>query len=125
LVIPTLAAQLAVSPVLLALNGELHIYSLPANLLILPVQPLIMTISGLGLLAGLLIPPLGGLVLSFARPLAAFCNQTAIRIGLLPGAVMPAPEYSQALSLILVSAILIFASIIQIRTIGHPEAEVE
>ena len=49
LVIPTLAAQLAVSPVLLALNGELHIYSLPANLLILPVQPLIMTISGLGL----------------------------------------------------------------------------
>lgn len=125
LVIPTLAAQLAVSPVLLALNGELHIYSLPANLLILPVQPLIMTISGLGLLAGLLIPPLGGLVLSFARPLAAFCNQTAIRIGLLPGAVMPAPEYSQALSLILVSAILVIASIVQVRTISRPERDVE
>ena len=125
LVISTLSAQLAVSPVLLALNDELHIYSLPANLLILPLQPLIMMISGLGVLVGLLIPPLGGLVLSIIRPLAAFSNQTAIRVGLLPGAVIPAPEYSQALSLILVSVILVIASIVQVRTIGRPEPDVE
>jgi competence protein ComEC len=123
LIIPTLAAQLAVSPVLLALNDELHIYSLPANLLILPLQPLIMMISGLGLLVGLLLPPLGGLFLSIVRPFAAFSNQIAIRIGLLPGAVFQAPEYSPVVSLILVSVILVIATIVQIKTIGHSEPD--
>jgi len=38
---------------------------------------------------------------------------------------MPAPEYSQALSLILVSVILVIATIVQINTIGHPEPDDE
>lgn len=125
LIIPTLAAQLSVSPVLLNLDGVFHLYSLPANLLILPLQPLIMIISGLGILSGLLIPPLGGLLLAIARPLAAFSNHTAIRFGLLPGAVIPAPDSAPKFALIIVAALLLVASILQIRQIGKPVPEYE
>ena len=125
LVIPTLAAQFAVSPVLFHLDRSILPYSLPANLLILPLQPLLMTISKLGVLIGLLSPPLGGLVLMLARPIAAFCNQAAMRIGMLPSAVLPAPASSQWISLIIVAIVLVFASILQIRGIGKPEPEHE
>jgi competence protein ComEC len=125
LVIPTLAAQFAVSPVLFHLDRSILPYSLPANLLILPLQPLLMTISGLGVLIGLLSPPLGGLVLMLTRPIAAFCNQAAMRIGMLPSAVLPAPASSQWISLIIVAIVLVFASILQIRGIGKPEPEHE
>ncbi len=125
LVIPTLAAQFAVSPVLFHLDRSILPYSLPANLMILPLQPLLMTISGLGVLIGLLSPPLGGLVLMLARPIAAFCNQAAMRIGMLPSAVLPAPASSQWISLIIVAIVLVFASILQIRGIGKPEPEHE
>jgi len=125
LVIPTLAAQFAVSPVLLNLDRVFHVYSLPANLLILPWQPILMTVSGLGVLIGLLIPPLGGLVLMLARPIAAFCNQAAMRFALLPGAVRQAPEFSQRIALAVVAIALVFATIVQIRSIGKPEPERE
>jgi competence protein ComEC len=125
LVIPTLAAQFAVSPVLFNLDRSILLYSLPANLLILPLQPLLMTLSGLGVLIGLLIPPIGGVVIMLARPIAAFCNQAAIRIGLLPGAVIPAPVSSQWISLIIAAVVLALASILQIRGIGKPEPERE
>ena len=125
LVIPTLAAQFAVSPVLFHLDRSILPYSLPANLLILPLQPLLMTVSGLGVLIGLLFPPLGGLVLMLARPIAAFCNQAAIRIGLLPAAVLPAPASSQWISLVIVVIVLVFASILQIKGIEKPEPEHE
>lgn len=125
LVIPTLAAQFAVSPVLFNLDRSILLYSLPANLLILPLQPLLMTISGLGVLIGLLVPPIGGVLLMLARPIAAFCNQAAIRFGLLPGAVLPAPALSQWISLIIVATLLVFASIMQIKGIGKPEPEHE
>jgi competence protein ComEC len=125
LVIPTLAAQFAVSPVLFNLDRSILLYSLPANLLILPLQPLLMTLSGLGVLIGLLIPPIGGEVIMLARPIAAFCNQAAIRIGLLPGAVIPAPVSSQWISLIIVASALAIASILQIKGLGKPEPERE
>jgi competence protein ComEC len=125
LVIPTLAAQFAVSPVLFHLDRSILPYSLPANLLILPLQPLLMTISGLGVLIGLLSPPLGGLVLMLARPIAAFCNQAAMRIGMLPDAVLPAPASSQWISLTIAATTLVVASILQIRGIGKPEPEHE
>jgi competence protein ComEC len=125
LVIPTLTAQFAVSPVLFNLDRSILLYSLPANLLILPLQPLLMTISGLGVLIGLLIPPIGGEVIMLARPIAAFCNQAAIRIGLLPGAVIPAPASSQWISLVIAAVVLALASILQIRGIGKPEPEHE
>jgi len=125
LVIPTLAAQFAVSPVLLNLDRVLHVYSLPANLLILPWQPILMTVSGLGVLVGLLFPPIGGVLLMFARPIAAFCNQAAMRLAFLPGAVLQAPEFIQRIALVVVVITLIYASIVQIKGIGKPEMERE
>jgi competence protein ComEC len=125
LVIPTLAAQFAVSPVLFNLDRSILLYSLPANLLILPFQPILMTVSGLGVLIGLLIPPIGGLVLMFARPIAAFCNQAAIRFAFLPGAVLPAPEFGQRIAFVAVGITLFCASVAQIKRIGKPESECE
>jgi competence protein ComEC len=111
--------------VLLNLDHVFHVYSLPANLLILPLQPFLMIISGLGVLVGLFAPPLGGLVLMLARPIAAFCNQAAIRFAFLPGAVLPAPEFRQRITLIAVGVALIYASVAQIRRIGKSEMERE
>lgn len=52
----TVAAQIAVLPLLLYQNGLFSLVALPANLLVLPLVPLAMLASALALLAGLLVP---------------------------------------------------------------------
>jgi competence protein ComEC len=59
----TLAAQLATAPVLLAMGATIGIAAVPANLLAMPVVPLV-TVAGLGAALIALVPVLG--------PLAAF-----------------------------------------------------
>jgi competence protein ComEC len=59
LVIITLAAQISTAPLIIYHFGRLSLVALLTNLLILPVQPLIMTLGGLAMLAGLLWLPLG------------------------------------------------------------------
>jgi competence protein ComEC len=49
----TLAAQAAVLPLLFARSAQLSWATLPANILILPAQPLLMILGGLSVLAGL------------------------------------------------------------------------
>jgi len=84
----TIAAQIAVLPLLLYQNGLFSVIALPANLLVLPLVPLAMAASALAGLAGFLVPslaPVAGLpayaLLSYiiavvesssALPLAAF-----------------------------------------------------
>lgn len=62
----TLAAQLAVLPLLLYETGNLSVVAVPANLLVAPVVPLFMGLAALagvlGASAGALIPPLAALV---------------------------------------------------------------
>lgn len=123
LLVSTISAQFAVSPVLFSLDSAIHLYSLPANLLILPLQPLLMSLSGIAVLLGLLVPSLGAALLKLAWPIAVFCNQIAIRIGLLPNALLVSPESSQIISLGLVLIALITASILQIRQISRPEPD--
>ncbi|NPA91331.1 MAG: ComEC family competence protein [Chloroflexi bacterium] len=55
----TFAAQLATVPLIIATFGRFSLVSLLTNLLILPVQPLIMIGGGISALAGLLWLPLG------------------------------------------------------------------
>jgi len=52
----TIAAQLAVLPLLLYLTGNLSLVSLPANLLVLPVVPLAMLFSFVAGLSGVIAP---------------------------------------------------------------------
>lgn len=58
----TVAAQITTLPLLLFYFQRLSLLSLPVNLLILPVQPAVMILGGLSVLAGLLVQPLGQLV---------------------------------------------------------------
>ncbi len=51
-VLVTLAAQLATVPLIMAVFGRVSLISLPANMLILPVQPLIMIGVGISTLVG-------------------------------------------------------------------------
>ena len=55
----TLAAQIITAPLILYQFGRFSLVSLPANLLIVPVQPLVMSLGGLATLVGMVSPPLG------------------------------------------------------------------
>jgi competence protein ComEC len=68
----TLAAQIATLPILLYYFQRLSIFSLPANMLILPVQPALMILGGFSILTGMLLPPVGHLIAYFAWALATY-----------------------------------------------------
>jgi competence protein ComEC len=58
----TIAAQIAVLPLLLYQNGLFSLVALPANLLVLPVVPIAMLLSAFAGLAGLLVPGIAPLL---------------------------------------------------------------
>jgi competence protein ComEC len=58
-VLVTIAAQLTTLPILLYYFHRLSLFSLPANLLILPVQPALMILGGMSLFFGMIIQTLG------------------------------------------------------------------
>jgi len=68
----TLAAQVTTLPVVLMQFGRLSLTSMLANPLILPVQPGVMILGGLALIAGMLLPILGQALAWLAWPLAAY-----------------------------------------------------
>jgi len=68
----TLAAQLAVAPLLLYHFGEVSLLATLGNLLVLPLVPLVMALSMLSTLMGLLHLPLADLPLRAAAPVASW-----------------------------------------------------
>ncbi|MDP3402832.1 MAG: ComEC/Rec2 family competence protein, partial [bacterium] len=85
LIAATLAAQIAVLPLLLYQTGLFSFVSLPANLLVLPLVPLAMLLSALAGVMGVILPgaaPLLGLpahfVLSFSIYLADFVSSLSL-----------------------------------------------
>ncbi|MEN4010620.1 MAG: ComEC/Rec2 family competence protein [Bellilinea sp.] len=84
----TLAAQVTTLPVVLALFGRLSLSALLANPLVLPVQPLVMQLSGLALLAGMIFAPLGQVLGWLAYPFAAYTLRVVEGIAALPGGVL-------------------------------------
>jgi competence protein ComEC len=68
----TLAAQVLVLPILLYTFNQLAIYTLPANVLVLPFVPLAMTLGFATAVAGVVWPFLGALVAQPAWLLAAY-----------------------------------------------------
>jgi len=102
----TLAAQFAVFPVILSHFKYLSVVSLPANLLILPVQPAVMVLGGVALLTGLLFLPAGQVIAKLAWLPAFYSDQMAIWLGALPfAAIRTSPSWAWLAEIILVAAL--------------------
>lgn len=84
----TLAAQIAVLPVLLSHFEFLSLVTLPANLLILPIQPLVMGLGGIALITGLVFLPVGSIIGKIAWLPVYFSDQIALWMGSLPFAML-------------------------------------
>jgi len=118
LLVSTLCAQFAVSPVVFGLSSDLLPYSLAANLIILPLQPPLMMIGGAAVLLYFLFPSMGALIARFAWVLAAFSNQVVLHFAKLRFAEVALPGYSAWVAGCLVLSIMLVASINQIRLLS-------
>ena len=103
----TLAAQFAVFPVILFHFKYLSVVSLPANLLILPVQPAVMVLGGVALLTGMLFLPAGQVVAKLAWLPAFYSDQLAVWLGALPFAtIRTSPSWAWLAGIILLAALI-------------------
>lgn len=91
-VLMTVAAQLATLPILVFYFQRLSLYSLPANLLILPVQPALMVVGAVSVMLGVLLLPLGQLLALAGWALAAFTIQIVEMVAALPGSALSLPN---------------------------------
>lgn len=90
-VLLTLAAQITTLPLLLYHFGRLSLYSLPANVLVLPFQPVLMILGGASLLLGLLWLPLGQVLAFFVWGLATYSIRLSEGFASLPYAAPAVP----------------------------------
>ncbi|MCE1252060.1 MAG: ComEC family competence protein [Anaerolineae bacterium] len=88
LVLCTLAAQLTTLPVMIYHFQRLSLAALLANIVVLPVQSLLMILGGLSVLAGLLLPPLGQLLAYPAGVLLTYTIRCVMLLANLPGGVL-------------------------------------
>ena len=86
--ITTFSAQVAIFPVLVSHFEEFSLISPLVNLFILPLQPAIMILGGIALLAGLLFYPLGRLVGLIVWFIAAFNDQIVLLFSQIPLALV-------------------------------------
>jgi competence protein ComEC len=82
----TLAAQITTLPLIAYYFKRLSLISLVANALILPVQPAVMIVGGLALIAGLIWLPLGNVVAWAAWPFTAYTLAFVELFAQVPGA---------------------------------------
>jgi competence protein ComEC len=109
----TIAAQVAVLPLLLYETGNLSLVALPANLLVLPMMPFAMGLSAIagvaGMLLGNLFPPLVTLLSLPAYLANAYAILVAEHAAALPFAAVILPAFPFTLVL-LAYALLIYAA---------------
>lgn len=84
----TLAAQFATLPFIAINFGRLSISSLLANPLVLPVQPAVMVSGGLTLMAGMLHPLAGKLLMLFSWPFIKYTNVMVTLLAKIKGGVL-------------------------------------
>ena len=110
----TLAAQIAVFPLLFYNTGNLSLVAIPANILVAPLIPLAMSLSALAGFAGMLfnaILPLFGIMLAFPAYLAtASLIFVARESATLPFAAVTLPLFPFWLVLIAYAALIYYAS---------------
>lgn len=110
----TLAAQIAVLPLLLYDTGNLSLVALPANLLVMPVVPLLMGLSAFagfaGMLFGSFAPPIG-IALAFPAHVGnAYIIFVAEKSAALPFAAFILPTFPFWLVLVAYAALICAAS---------------
>ncbi len=93
LIAATLAAQMAVLPILLYQTGLFSLVSVPANLLVLPVVPLAMALSALAGVTGALLPSLAPLLGLPAHLLLSYIIESARFFAALPLAAVSVPQF--------------------------------
>jgi competence protein ComEC len=104
----TLAAQLTTLPIQAAHFGRLPLLSLPANILILPVQPPVMLLGGLALLAGFIHIPLGQILAWAAMPFTAYTIHMVELLAKLPGGVILLGEFSVLFVILFYAVLFLF-----------------
>jgi competence protein ComEC len=110
----TLAAQIAVLPLLLYDTGNLSLVAIPANLITMPVVPIAMGLSALAGIAGILFGTafqLVGIILAYPAYLAnAYLIYVAQKAALLPFAAFTLPLFPAWLVFLAYAALIAIAS---------------
>lgn len=117
----TLAAQIAVLPLLLYDTGNLSLVAIPANLLVMPIVPLAMGLSALAGFAGMLFgsfSPLFGIMLAYPAYLVnAYMIFIARETAALPFAAFTLPSFPFWLVLFVYAALIYFVASKRFSTI--------
>ena len=90
----TLAAQVTTLPVVLFHFNRLSLSAILANPLILPVQPGVMILGGIALIAGMILPALGQALAWVAWPLAAYTLRVVELLARIPAGAISVGEFS-------------------------------
>ncbi len=101
----TLAAQIAVLPLLLYQTGLFSVVSLPANVLVLPVLPLAMATSFVAGLAGMIAPAVATFIGLPAHFLLVYVIEMARWFAALPLASLSIPQFPFVLVVVAYSAL--------------------
>jgi competence protein ComEC len=101
----TLAAQITTLPVVLYHFQRLSISALLVNPLVLPAQPLVMILSGLAVIVGMVVEPLGRLLAWVSLPLSGYTIRIIEAFAPLPGGVLLLDRLEPA------AAVLMFAAV--------------
>ena len=96
----TMAAQLTTLPLIVYHFGRFSFSSILANLLILPVQPLVMELGGVALISGMIWQPLGKALGWLIWPLPAYTNRMVSWLAAIPGGSIELGSTSQWLLVI-------------------------
>ena len=111
----TLAAQIAVLPLLLYFTGNLSLVAIPANLLVMPIVPLAMGFAYLAGLAGMLfgaLAPLFGIMLAVPSYLASsYFLFIASGSAALPMAAVTLPPFPFWLALLAYAGLIYFVAL--------------
>jgi len=112
----TLGTQLAVLPLLMYQNGQLPLFSLPANLLALIAIPPAMAASTIASLAGLIAEPIATLVALPAYILLSYIIEVAEFFASLPFASVAVSAFSAWWMFLVYAAMILLAIVVKKRT---------
>jgi len=104
-VLMTLAAQVTTLPVILYHFRRLSVSALLVNPLVLPAQPLVMILSGLAVVAGMALLPLGQVLAWLSLPLTTYTIGVIEAFSTLSWGVLALPELSPPVAFMLFAAV--------------------
>ncbi len=103
----TFAAGITTLPVIVYHFRRFSIISLPANFVILPIQPPVMIVGGLAVLLGLIYLPMGQLAAYFAWPFVAFTIRAVELFAAIPGGTIALGAVSLGVVVVFYAALLL------------------